>query len=153
MSRPLREALESTTTTCTSSRYTTSSPATELLPVNTSPPTKVEVPSAINLLKCGKAAGPDGVPPEALRTDAETTADMLTSLLQKVWKEEKVLGDWMKGYLVKLPKKGDLSHCKNWRGITLLPTPSKILSCIILERLRDTLDSKLRPEQAGWLAG
>ncbi|CAH8662821.1 unnamed protein product [Heterobilharzia americana] len=75
---------------------------------------------------------------------------MLTPLLQKVWKEEKVPDDWKKGYLVKLPKKGDLSACKNWRGITLLSTPSKILSRIILERLRDALDSKLRPEQAGF---
>ncbi|CAH8584582.1 unnamed protein product [Heterobilharzia americana] len=33
------------------------------------------------------------------------------------------------------------------------PRASKILSRIILERLRDALDSKLRPEQAGWLAG
>ncbi|CAH8559355.1 unnamed protein product [Heterobilharzia americana] len=46
-------------------------------------------------------------------------------LLQKVWKEEKVPGDWKKGYLVKLSKKGDLSVCKNWRGITLLSTHSK----------------------------
>ncbi|CAH8433660.1 unnamed protein product [Heterobilharzia americana] len=54
------------------------------LPVNTSPPTKVEVLNAIKLLKCGKAAGPDGIPSEALRADAETTTDMLTPLLQKV---------------------------------------------------------------------
>ncbi|CAH8512154.1 unnamed protein product [Heterobilharzia americana] len=100
-------------------------PAAAEQQVNINPPTKVEVLSAIKLLKCGKAAGPDGIQPEALRTDAETTAAMLTPLLQKVWKEEKVPGDWKKGYLVKLPKKGDLSVCKNWRGITFLSTLSK----------------------------
>ncbi|CAH8546378.1 unnamed protein product [Heterobilharzia americana] len=65
-------------------------PAAAELQVNINPPTKMEVLNAIKLLKCGKAAGPDGIPSEALRTDAETTADMLTPLLQKVWKEEKV---------------------------------------------------------------
>ncbi|CAH8490085.1 unnamed protein product [Heterobilharzia americana] len=87
-------------------------PATAELQVNTSLSTKVEVLNDIRLLKCGKAAGPDGIPPEALKTDAETTADMLTPLLQKVWKEGKVPGDWERGYLVKLPKNGDLSLCK-----------------------------------------
>ncbi|CAH8495256.1 unnamed protein product [Heterobilharzia americana] len=87
---------------------------------------------------------------ETLKTDAETTTDMLTPLLQKVWKEGKVPADWKKGYLVKLPKKSDLSVCKNWCGITLLSTPIKILSRIILKRLKDALDSKLPPEQAGF---
>ncbi|CAH8435651.1 unnamed protein product [Heterobilharzia americana] len=59
-------------------------PATAYLPVNTSPPTKVEVLNAIKLLKSGKAGGPDGIPPEALKTDTETTANLLTPLLLKV---------------------------------------------------------------------
>ena len=29
--------------------------------------------------------------------------------------------------IVKLPKKGDLRECTNWRGIMLLPVISKIL--------------------------
>nr|CAH8843517.1 unnamed protein product [Trichobilharzia regenti] len=123
------------------------------LQVDTNPPTRAEVLNAIKLLKAGKAAGPDGIPPEALKADPETTADMLTPLLQKVWKEGKVPTDWRKGYLVKLPKKGDLGLCKNWRGIMLLSTPSKILSRIILERLKDALETELRPEQAGFRKG
>nr|CAH8838906.1 unnamed protein product [Trichobilharzia regenti] len=108
------------------------------LQVDTNPPTRAEVLNAIKLLKA----------------DPETTTDMLTPLLQKVWKEGKVPTDWRKGYLVKLPKKGDLaSLCKNWRGIMLLSTPSKILSRIILERLKDALETELRPEQAGFRKG
>ncbi|CAH8619556.1 unnamed protein product, partial [Heterobilharzia americana] len=128
-------------------------PVAAELHVNINPPTKVEVLNAIKLLKCGKAAGPDGIPPEALRTDAETTADMLTPhhYCRRCGRKRRYLAiDWKKGYLVKLPKKGDLSVCKNWRGITFLSTSSKILSCIILERLKNALDSKLRPEQAGF---
>lgn len=33
---------------------------------------------------------------------------------------EKIPEEWKKDLPVKLPKKGDLSYCKNWRGILLL---------------------------------
>ena len=88
------------------------------------------------MLKAGKAAGPDGIPAEALKMDPETSADLMTPLLEKVWEEGKVPTDWKKGYPFKLPKKGDFSKCKNWRNIMLLSTPSKVLSRIILERLK-----------------
>ena len=125
-------------------------PADSVLKVNTNPPTKSEITKALKLLKNGKAAGPDGIPPEALKTDAKTTTDMLHPLLQKIWTEMKVPADWKKGHLVKLPKKGDLGLCKNWRGIMLLSVPSKVLTRIILERLKDAIDEQLRPEQAGF---
>jgi len=49
---------------------------------------------------------------------------------------------------IKLPKKGDLKECKNWRGIILLSTAGKVLNTIILERLKVELDKRLRDEQA-----
>ena len=64
--------------------------------------------------------------------------------------QEQVPEDWKKGNLVKLPKKGDLSSCNNWRGIMLLSIPGKVLSRIILERLKTALDKTLREEQAGF---
>ncbi|VDQ07317.1 unnamed protein product [Trichobilharzia regenti] len=54
-------------------------PITEAeLPVNIDPPTKSEVLNAIKMLKAGKAAGPDGIPAEALQMDPETTAHLKT---------------------------------------------------------------------------
>ena len=88
------------------------------------------------MLKAGKAAEPDGIPSEALRMNPETSANLMIPLLEKVWIEGKVLTDYKKGYLFKLPKKGDLSQCKNCRGIMLLSTPSKVLGHIILKRLK-----------------
>ena len=51
-------------------------PATQLLEVNTSPPTKQETMRAIKSLKSGKTAGLDGIPLEALRADVQTSTDM-----------------------------------------------------------------------------
>ncbi|VDQ06139.1 unnamed protein product [Trichobilharzia regenti] len=42
------------------------------------------------MLKAGKAAGPDGIPEEALKKDPEASADLMTPLLEKVWKEGKL---------------------------------------------------------------
>jgi len=52
--------------------------------------------------------------------------------------------------IVTLPKKGSLSNCNNWRGITLLSVPGKVLSVLLLNRLKDSVDLKLREHQAGF---
>ena len=89
-------------------------------------------------------------PPEALKVDPKTTTAMLHPLFLQIWETEKVPTEWKYGYFVKLPKKGDLGLCKNWRGIMLLSVPSEVFCRIILERLKHALDRKLRWEQAGF---
>ena len=85
---------------------------------------------------------------EALKVDTQTSTEMLYPLLNKLWEQEQVPEDWKKGHMVKLPKKGDMSSCNNWRGIMLLSIPGKLLTRIILERLTTALDKELRDEQA-----
>ena len=125
-------------------------PARNDLPINTDPPTVVEIRKAMNKLHCHKAAGPDAIPPEALKTDTESTAEVLHGLFVKIWEEEVFPKDWMEGHLVKLPKKGDLSNCNNYRGITLLSIPGKVFNRVILERMKDAVDKQLRDQQAGF---
>ena len=125
-------------------------PPTEFLGINTNPPSRIEISRAIKSLKTDKAAGPDGIPPEALKADTQTSTEMLYPLLNKLWEQEQVPEDWKKGHMLKLPKKGDMSSCNNWRGIMLLSIPGKALTRIILERLKTAFDKKLRDEQAGF---
>ena len=54
---------------------------------------------------------------------------------------------------MKLPKKGDRSVCDNWRGVTLLSIPGKILCRIIIERIQEKVNDKIRKEQAGFRKG
>ena len=58
--------------------------------------------------------------------------------------------DLTKGVIIRIPKKGALSNCSNWHGITLLSVPSKILAKIIIRRISDALDTGLRKEQLGF---
>ncbi|VDO62562.1 unnamed protein product [Schistosoma margrebowiei] len=95
------------------------------LPINVDPPTIEEISMAIRQIKSGKAAGPDNILAEALKADVAATARILYILFNKIWDEEQVPKDWKEGLLIKIPKKGDLSNCDNYRGITLLSIPGK----------------------------
>ena len=57
---------------------------------------------------------------------------------------------WKEGYLIKLPKKGDLSNCTNYRGITLLDVSGKVFNRALLNRMKDEIDTKFRDQQAGF---
>uniref|UniRef100_A0A8D9ADY8 Craniofacial development protein 2 n=1 Tax=Cacopsylla melanoneura TaxID=428564 RepID=A0A8D9ADY8_9HEMI len=118
--------------------------------ISVGPPTKQEIVNAIRELKNSKAPGNDNLPPEVFKQDPITSANILHPIFCEIWENEQIPKEWKKGLLVKLPKKGDLTECRNWRGITLLPIPSKILTRVILNRIKDTIDSKLRREQAGF---
>ncbi|KAL9967105.1 hypothetical protein ACROYT_G025273 [Oculina patagonica] len=74
-----------------------------LLTASIHSPSKAEIVRAVKQLKNGKAAGPDGIPPEALKIDPNNTAEMLHTLFLKIWEAEKVPTEWKHGYLVKLP--------------------------------------------------
>lgn len=125
-------------------------PAPNLLEINCNSPTKTEIRKAIKALRGGKAEGPDGIPAEALKADIETSTNMLHHLIQTIWEKENVPSDWKDGHIVKIPKKGDLRECKNYRGIMALSTPGKVLNHILLERLQKCVDEKLRENQAGF---
>jgi hypothetical protein len=75
---------------------------------------------------------------------------MLYPLFLVIWNEELFPSDWKEGIIVMIPKKGHLGNCSNWWGITLLATVSKIFNKIILERIMEPLEKKIRKEQAGF---
>ena len=58
--------------------------------------------------------------------------------------------EWLKAKLVLLPKKGDLGQPKNWRGICLLDIASKILSCVMVERLKEVMEENGPENQCGF---
>ncbi|XP_078663299.1 uncharacterized protein LOC144906655 [Branchiostoma floridae x Branchiostoma belcheri] len=125
-------------------------PHEEELQIRTGPPSKAEIRKAIASLKNGKAAGPDFIPAEAWKEAGELSVEVLHPLLKRIWQEEKIPQDWQKGTIIKLPKKGDLTDCKNWRGIMLISVASKILCRVILNRTANAMESRLRDNQAGF---
>ena len=127
--------------------------AEEPLDIDTNPPTLEEVKAAIKAMKSGKAGGLDGITADMLKAEEIETPVILQCILENVWNDMSIPKEWTTGLIIKLPKKGDLSNCNNWRGITLLSLTSKIMSRIIHKRLSNALDETLRTEQAGFRKG
>jgi hypothetical protein len=78
---------------------------------------------------------------------------VLHPLFIKIWGEGTVPEDWKEEYLIKLPKKGDLSKCSNFRWITLFSIPGNVLNRIILHKMKEYLHPLLRDQQAGLRKG
>ena len=100
-------------------------------------------------MKNRKAPGIDNISAELLKADLETSTNQISKILDLVWIRENVPSDWRKGLIIKLAKKGDLTCCGNWRGITLIPDIAKI----IIKRISKEVDKHLRDEQARFRAG
>ena len=123
--------------------------ATTDLDISTDVPTRREIIQAINSLKNGKAPGHDNLNAELFKADPELAATILTTLFTKIWELEEIPTDWSRGVIIKIPKKGSLSDCNYWRGITLLSVPSKIFCKVIIQCITQAVDDLLRNEQSG----
>ena len=73
----------------------------------------------------------------------DVTFELVHSFVLEYWRTGEVPASWIEGLLKILPKKGDLSNPKNYRGIMLLEVSYKIIANIIKFRLNvvsETLD-------------
>lgn len=66
------------------------------------------------------------------------TPQALQKLFTNIWENETYPTVWTQGILVKVPTKGDLSVCGNWRGIMLLV---KISNCFVGHKIQDKVDA------------
>ena len=112
-----------------------------------------EVEAAVKALKIGKLASVDNIPAELVQAGAEAVIDILTSICNKIWKT----GEWSttstQSLVITLPKKGNLQLCQNYRTISLISHPSKVMLKIILNRLQSQAEEINAEEQAGFRAG
>ena len=109
--------------------------------------------SALSKLKKGKAGGRTGILSELLRHGGAELHDRLLKLVQEVCEEGVVVGDWKDTEIVPIPKKGDLKHCDNWWGISLLDVVGKVFARILQERLQTVVERVLPESQCGFRKG
>ena len=61
-----------------------------------------------------------------------------------------MIEEWKESIIVPIYKKGDKTHCNNYRGISLLPTTYKILSNILLSRFIPYAEEVIGDHQCGF---
>ena len=87
---------------------------------------------------------------EILQDGGEFIVDQLTIICQLVYNEEKAPSQWTSSLIIPLPKKGNLKLMTNYRGISLMSIAAKVYNRVLLNRIRDPVDFKLRKNQAGF---
>ena len=93
--------------------------------------------------------GVDSIPAEFVQAGEETMIDVLTSICNKIRKTGEWPTTWTQSPVITLPKKGNLQLCQNYRTISLISHPSKVILKIILNGLQPQAEE----EQAGFRAG
>ena len=112
-----------------------------------------ELDQALRNTRLGKSPGPDGILPEILVNGGRRLRAFLLVLFNICWVTEIIPLDWIDANIAILFKKGDRSHCGNYRGISLLSAVGKVLADVILQRLHLLVESMYPQSQSGYRNG
>ena len=117
------------------------------------PNLRVEMEAAVKALKMGKSAGVDNVPAELVQAGGEAMIDILTTICNKIGKTGEWPTTWTQSLVITLRKKDNLQLCQNYRTVSLISYPSKVMLKIVLNRLQPQAKEIIAKEQAGFRAG
>ena len=104
------------------------------------PITREEVLLAIQRLKNGKAAGPDGIIGEFFKHAGHLAVDFLVKLFNVLFERGIYPDSWTESIIIPLFKKGNQNDPDNYRGISLCDICSKLYSSIINNRLQEWIE-------------
>jgi sorting nexin-29 len=113
-------------------------------------PTQEEMKKVSDNLKTNKAPREDDIVAELIKNSSQELKKKFHAFICKIWRDEKMPDDWKIGLIVPLFKKGDKMKCENYQGATLLNVAYKILSSIMLERLKEYSEEILGEYQCGF---
>ncbi|WP_419633818.1 RNA-directed DNA polymerase, partial [Thiolapillus sp.] len=88
-----------------------------------------------------------------VQAGGEDVITALTTICDKIWQTREWPTPWTQSLVITLPKKGNLQQCQNYRTISLISHPSKIMRKIILNKLKPQAEKIVAEEQAGFRAG
>lgn len=116
---------------------------------------KDDVEKLVKKINVDKSSGLEGVNSRVLKDALLLLVEELTTIFRNSLREGIFPDSWSCGLLVPIPKKGNLKSIKNWRPITLLPLPGKLLEKIVHKYLSAHLEreSVLCATQFGFRPG
>jgi len=106
----------------------------------------------IKKLKLGKAAGNDGLTPHLLKSARDVIAAPLTHLFACSISSRSVPSRWKQAIVVPIPKVKNPS-VSDFRPISLLPIPSKMLETLVLNSVKQEILNTYGDNQFGFRPG
>ena len=95
----------------------------------------------------------DNIPTELVQAGGKAMIDILTTICNKPRKTGELPTTWTRSLVITLPKKGNLQLCQNYRTISLISHPSKVMLKIILNRLQPQAEESIAEKQTGFRVG
>ena len=78
---------------------------------------------------------------------------VLLIICNTIWQTGEWPTQWTQSLVITLPKKGNFQLCQNYRTISLISHPSKVMLKILLNRLKPEAEKIIAEEQAGFRPG
>jgi hypothetical protein len=104
-------------------------------------------------LDTSKAIGYDDMSPRVLKECAAELAPSLCEIFNRSLSQGKLPLDWLKANVIPVFKKNDRESVENYRPVSLLSIPSKVLERCIFNRVFPHIKDKLHPLQHGFIKG
>ena len=92
----------------------------------------------------------DNKPAGLLQALDEGTKHTLFCLINNIYKTRTVPDDFKKSIIVMVPKKNKSTNCEEYRTLSILTNTSKILTKIILGRMKKRIDEDRAEDQFGF---
>jgi len=95
-------------------------------------------------------AGTDEIHPELIKFGGDKLLNRMYELVRQIWEEERIPEEWKETIIFPIHKRGDRDRCENYREMALGTAAYKILSNIILGKLKPYIEKVMEDYQNGF---
>ena len=112
-----------------------------------------EIERVVRDMKREKAPGVDGITVEVLLKCWDFLGEDCCKVVHNFWKRKKLTRQMLAAIIKLISKGGSREFLKNWRPISLLNVPYKVIAKLLVNRLKTILPDLEDIQQTGFIQG